>query len=462
MEFLKRHYEKLILLALSVISIITVLHLMSIVDRTKEVKDSDLKIPTRSPDYEAHDPESSDFNAAQLFGDTALVWRESQSRLKDEESNNYFSDLVRVFKMARCPHCGKIVPFYYFSGKNCPECGNELKTPVNTGRRRIRTISEDDSDGDGISDEDEKRYGLNQDDPADALFDADGNGFSNAYEVENNFDPRLPNNCPPLWYRLRVRGVDRVELPIRLTSVDTGGKSDPAGWDALIKLQRRNSAGKLVWSDSSYSIGDQLNLGDRIYRVEKITVGGKESRDGGNAPEASTVLLREVLDDSGAASVKPEELLLVEGKPVYSPDSRIILEDIGVPADEKGQRTVYALRVGDRFNIGGIPGTKGARAVAVQTFRLVKYDEKKQIAILEDVRSRAADPSLDKQGRQMAVTTASEIPEDMWVNAPSAENGSAAVGRKPEAGGGSVSDDVPSGNKAAPVKRSGRSSRRRR
>lgn len=425
MEFLKRHYEKLILLTLSIISILTVLHIISIVGRTKEVKDSDLKIPTRQPDYEVHDAGAADFVPSRLIADTALSWPASQSRLQDEESGSVFSDLVKVFKMARCPHCGKIVPFYYFSDKKCPECGKELKKPTNIGKpRRIRMITENDSDGDGISDADEQKYGLNSGDPADALFDMDGNGFSNLYEVENNFDPRMPNNCPPLWYRLRFRGVDRVELPLRLTSIDTGGQTDKNKWDALIKQERRNFRGQLIWRDSSYNIGDTLQFDGRNYQVVDMFFDRKVQKvrnasDGSETEKTidnSSVVLREVVDSDGeAGKIKPEELTLVVGQPVYSSDRRLILEDIGVPADENGRRPVYGLREGDRFTIGGVPGAPGSRAVVPLTLKLVKFDENAKTALLENARSRSGDASLDSQGRRMLVTAASEIPEDLWV-----------------------------------------------
>ena len=285
-------------------------------------------------------------------------------------------------------------------------------------------ITEDDSDGDGISDADEQRFGLNPSDSADALFDLDGNGFSNLYEIENGFDPRIPNSCPPLWYRLRLRGVDRVELPLRLTSIDTGGHSDPAKWDALIKLQRRNYRGQLVWRDSSYNIGDTLELDGRNYQLVKMFFDRKVQKirnpnDGSETEKTidnSSVLLREVLDADGEkAKAKPEELVMTVGQPVYSPDRRVILEDIGVPADEAGHRPVYGLREGDRFTIGWIPGSSVGRALIPMTLKLVKFDETEQTALLENVRSRSADPTVDARGRRMLVKAASEIPEDLWV-----------------------------------------------
>ena len=396
--------------------------------RTKEIKDSDLKIPTRQPDYEVHDAKAADFVTPRLISDTALSWPESRSRLQDEDSRNVFSDLVKVFKMARCPHCGRIVPFYYFSDRRCPECGKELKTPTNIGKpRRIRMITGDDSDGDGISDVDEQRFGLNSGDPSDALFDMDGNGFSNLFEAENNFDPRMPNSCPPLWYRLRFRGVDRVELPIRLTSIDTGGQSDKSKWDALIKMQRRNSRGQLIWRDSSYNIGDTLRFDGREYRVDSMSADRKVQKvrnsDGSEIEKTvdnSSLVLVEVLNgDEEAEKVQPEKLLLTVGQPVYSSDRRVILEDVGIPADENGRRPVYGLREGDKFTIGGVPGVPGGNRVIPQTLKLVRFDENAQTALLENARSRSgADASLDKNGRRMLVTAMSEIPEDLWVTPP--------------------------------------------
>jgi len=444
-EFLKRHYEKLILLTLSVISILTVLHIISIVGRTKEVKDSDLKIPTRQPDYVVHDATSADFITAQLISNTGLMWDASASRLQDNESKNYFSDLVNVFKMARCPHCSKIIPFYYFSDSTCPECGKELKTPLNTGKRRIRMITENDSDGDGISDSDEERFGFNSGDPSDALHDADGNGFSNLYEIENSFDPRMPNNCPPLWYRLRFRGVGRIELPLRLTSIDTGGNSDPKKWDALIKLQRTNYRGQMVWRDSSYNIGDTLQFDGRNYQIVSMSLGVKSqnnaAKDG--ASGKASVVLREVVESDGnAAKTKPEELVLTEGQPAYSNDRRAILEDIGIPADEHGKRPTYGLRIGDRFTIGGAPGNPFGRAVPPLSLRLVKFDEKNKTALLANARARSGvDATLDAQGRRMLVTEHSEIPEDLWVSASGAN-----VGDKKKNASGSSRSNSPRRN----------------
>ncbi len=65
-----------------------------------------------------------------------------------------------------------------------------------------------DSDGDGMPDEWEIRYGLNPDDPADAVKDCNGDGYANIEKYINGIDPAgkvdwtdLKNNCDTLAKR---------------------------------------------------------------------------------------------------------------------------------------------------------------------------------------------------------------------------------------------------------------------
>src|SRR5262249_41849572 len=50
-----------------------------------------------------------------------------------------------------------------------------------------------DSDGDGMPDDWERSHGLNPSDPADAVGDNDGDGYTNLEEYLNNTNPRRPN-----------------------------------------------------------------------------------------------------------------------------------------------------------------------------------------------------------------------------------------------------------------------------
>ena len=61
MEFLKRHYEKLILLVLLLAFILSMVYVLRIIDQTKEITEESLQIPTRAADYEVHDPKAAEF-----------------------------------------------------------------------------------------------------------------------------------------------------------------------------------------------------------------------------------------------------------------------------------------------------------------------------------------------------------------------------------------------------------------
>ena len=164
MEFLKRHYEKLILLFMLVAFIISMIHVLRIIQQTREVTEASLQIPTRKADYEPQNPEAAEFDVEGKFKSTSLKWEVSTAREKGNAE--HFSDLVIPFAMARCPHCKKIIPRSYFQGGpeankdlkegakpippgKCPLCDGELVMPPEK-KGPIWKITAEDADGDGI------------------------------------------------------------------------------------------------------------------------------------------------------------------------------------------------------------------------------------------------------------------------------------------------------------------------
>lgn len=74
MDFLKRHYEKVILLGLFVFFIGLMYLVQTVIDSTREVTEADLALPQRTPDYEQVVKEGSEFDTAKLWADSHLKW----------------------------------------------------------------------------------------------------------------------------------------------------------------------------------------------------------------------------------------------------------------------------------------------------------------------------------------------------------------------------------------------------
>ena len=259
MEFLKRHYEKLILLVLLLGFIVSMIYVFRIISATSEIKESDLDIPTREADYQPADPADPQFNVKVQLGGTQLHWDPSAAR---NAENAEFSDLVVMFPVSRCPHCDKLIPRSCMTdGGHCPfpECGKELKNPPER-KAFSYSVASDDSDHDGISDKDEIRLGLNPNNPNDALQDNDGDGFSNLCEFRRGTSISDPKSHPPFWYRLRLVDLRTPPIPYRLKAISTNNSSDKSLWVIQVN-DMRGSKKKTEFRN----IGETLEIGSREY-----------------------------------------------------------------------------------------------------------------------------------------------------------------------------------------------------
>lgn len=119
----------------------------------------------------------------------------------DVHKRNIFSqpaDIIGQYKI--CHECGAKIPI---DAKICPKCGAvQLET---------------DTDGDGMPDKWEEKYGLNPRDPTDAGLDKDNDGFTNLQEYLAGTDPTDPNSNPrfqDIKERMRVQKI--YKKPVKL------------------------------------------------------------------------------------------------------------------------------------------------------------------------------------------------------------------------------------------------------
>ena len=383
MDFIKKHYEKLILLLLLVIFIASMFHVLNIVKQTGEVQEHHLQIPTRDPDYKIHSPDDPIFDVAELLKSTSLNWINPGPR--NPADADHYSDLAYVFPISRCPFCAKLIPQSYMVKKEvCPFCKNKA-----IGGASFAEPPPDDFGTVTLPEDVMKQYGLNAGDPDTPYYDLDNDGFSNVYEYLKKTDLGDPRNHPPLWQRLRVIDVGKVILPIRLMALNTLDNKDPKTWELQINNGR--------FSDL-YMVGSELEIEHKFFRIVKAEHKVEDVADEkGVKKDVSVIYLKEVDGD--------RELSMAVGEPVRSFADKAILEDSANP----GKRLTVS--VGDSFNLG-------THLTGTESYRVKSFDPKEKTVLLENPALFEGDTTKDKTGVVMLVTTFGQVPPQMKVKIP--------------------------------------------
>lgn len=390
MDFLKRHYEKVILLGLFVFFIGLMSLVQSVISQTREVRPEDLKLPPRTPDYTNIDQSNPDFNTEKLWEDSNLLWEKGN----DGKRSDLNSDMVQVYKMAACPFCKEknskdaesnytsIIPLAYFSDGKCPECQSDLQKPWDVDvdlkmeefriqdaekirkeeeRKRLeeekrreeeekkrveeekkreeeeteRQKRERDRDGDGLSNVTEEKYGMDSNDPFDLRYDNDGDGFSNIYELENGYLPNDAFDHPEFWKRLRVVKVELRELNHKFMAINDNASEDQRLWRLQFNHPHPKRKG---WLATTYlRIGSRIEIEGVDYQVTKIerrfverpreTASiDKNRKQEMEKVDVSVVIMKEVVTDGKSV---PRELRFPLKQTAYSNDYRVVMEDTG-------------------------------------------------------------------------------------------------------------------------------------
>ena len=419
MNLLKRYYDKAILLVLFIFFVVLMFSVLSIIDQTGAVTQKDLELPTRVPNHTSAEASDAKFDIEKLWKERALNW-ESGAKGADKET---VSDLVKAEKLAVCPYCSEragntkvLIPFSSFGAK-CPneDCGKDL--PVPHDAQAALVITANDTDGDGISNEDEKKYGLNPDDENDANYDLDGDGFSNRYEIITaKTSPNNSKDHPPLWHRLYIAGVRKVELPIKLMVVNTNNNPDKSKWDIQYNLPRTRRNQVRITSNF-VALGDEIQVDENDKRMYKIvdvrhveTAGNKnvqaaaedKNEESSNVGKFA-VRLREVVEDERFV---PDEFEMVTGEPVYSSDLRPIFQDSGIPGSAPLVR-----RIGSDIIIYREVAQQNVTSRYIQRqnerYRVLKVDHKTQHVTLGKVAGVVEDES---QLETVVITPEGQVP----------------------------------------------------
>lgn len=331
MQFLSKHYEKIILACLLFLFGLSMIYLVVIISSADELKKEDLEIKPRKADWkDMHniDFKNEDFTLGVVFMRNTQ-WHEARSR----DNLPFFSDMLIMAPTARCPHCQKFTPLYYFNEVNkCPFCQGALPTPPPPPPPPLPPPPGD-MDADGIPDVDEEKWGLNPRDPSDAHDDLDNDGFSNLFEYKEGTDLKDPKSHPPMYKRLYISNIRPFELDPILMKVTAAG-DDKSKWDIQVNTNGGTRTRFMI-------LGDSINLEPkRRYRIVDVIYDVKMIKDGNVEVQRDESRIVCESDDSDKLSVTMQV-----GKVAYSPQPKAFLTDI---ATEKE----FGVEVGDRFRVG--------------------------------------------------------------------------------------------------------------
>ena len=141
--------------------------------------------------------------------------------------------------------------------KKCPMCGTEQDV------KPVETINAD-SDGDGMTDDWERKYGLNPQDPSDAALDSDEDGFTNLQEFQDGTDPLDAKSHKDFAVLLRVAKIEATILPLKFT----GAQKMPDGYRCAFNYIGVNPATKRRESFTLW-----VKEGDPIGKAQGIETG---------------------------------------------------------------------------------------------------------------------------------------------------------------------------------------------
>lgn len=226
MEFLSKHYEKLIL-AFCLICLLSGIMIVSMsFTKTRQTLVAEMKTVKNSVkqgDF-IEKEKAGDYKIEKFLNDT----RKLVNVLGPQDRENPKGSLIEPNKLIVCKNeeCGYLI---LLSQAKCPFCGTEQPELAK------ETGAGDDTDNDGLPDKFEAQHAfLNYRNPNDALADYDNDGFLNIEEYKEKTKLDDPNDFPALGLLLRFKKIYKNNLPIKLIDVDKNRSDDTSKWDVTV------------------------------------------------------------------------------------------------------------------------------------------------------------------------------------------------------------------------------------
>ncbi len=225
MGFLLKHYEKILLAVLLTVFIGLLAFQVVLWRQNEQIQVEKLKgFKDPPPNYQAvkFGDEKSPFRVLETLS-AKPSFNKAQPRERNTariDSQILFTDLMVPYPMALCPYCNRVIPATAFPAgdgeSKCPldDCRKTLHAPFN-----VTSEKEQDTDGDGIPDKDERLLGLNPNNPDDANFDSDGDEYTNYQEFVCKTNYKDPKSRPPYHEKMQVMPIKRRKLLFQLKKI---------------------------------------------------------------------------------------------------------------------------------------------------------------------------------------------------------------------------------------------------
>ena len=367
MKMLKKHYEKFLFIFLLLIFLLLFgFQVLSLSDEKQEDK-----IPAPRRDYQSFDFSNDKYDSEKLFRNVSgnISLKKSASANAASKDAEMYSeiDMLAPPKLARCPVDGQehLIPITDFPADNkeigkkkCSSCN----APLNYVPPELYNLSETaqslkDTDQDGIPDDEEKKAGLNPQNPNDADADLDKDGFSNKEEYRLGTMMNNAKSRPSYATKLFVKEIHETPIGIKITRfINDNDEKHPEKWTVQLAsvtvIRRKNSRGKVTETRNQRTFKvrkgrevKKAGTNGHTYVIEQIIpkFGDKD----GNRVNISSVVLKRV--DNG------ELYTATPGQDFIDPKKDIVFEcqlpeDL-VQSSNKEVKGIF-VKIGTEFKIG--------------------------------------------------------------------------------------------------------------
>lgn len=382
MQFLKKHYEKIILTVLLLVFVVSLIYLIWNIIFSSQIK---LELPKNRADYQQKDFNQPQFKVIEEIK-KAKDWLASKHVLTEPEKT---SDLMVPFKVARSPHNPrKLIAFYYFD--------KELKGPFSDKKimKPDTLFVDEDRDADGIPNDIETKVGLDPTNPEDGLGDIDEDGFINVDEFkEYGTEINNPKSHPPLALRLVVKKIRRTEMGIKLTKIRVTDKNNKSKWEIHLELKKHG-----VWRTSFPNVKDEITVDGKEYTIVDASYKYKEQIDPTiktlvKVDQSEIVILPADKKDT-PENRKKYGIIVAADKKVFAPSAKAFIQDI-----IDGKKLI--VEDGKKFKLGN-------KELGEEGYITEKVDPQKYNVIIKDI----------KTGKEFTITRQPKIRERRYGKTP--------------------------------------------